>query len=459
MSTPPVIVWFRRDLRLHDHRALDAALASGQPLIALFIVDDAIQGGAPRWKFLIDGLHTLDHHLRQAGGRLALRRGDPLARLRELMAETGATHVCFNRDYTPYARRRDDAIRAALPTHCFDDRLLVAPEDIRTQTDGVYTVYTPFRKKWQTLPKAEAHPTRPLAPSDFFPLADYGTLPVPPRTIDVPPAADALPRLARFMAGPVYTYRTARNLLGSPDDDPRTGTSALSPYIRFGMLSLREIRARAAQAYADAPDASARESVEVWMSEIIWHEFYTHILYHFPHVLTRNFQPKFDALAWRTAPAELDAWREGRTGYPVVDAAMRQLQAIGWMHNRARMIVASFLCKHLLIHWSEGQRVFMDWLIDGDPAANNGGWQWSAGTGTDAQPYFRIFNPIAQGEQFDPDGRYVRQWVMELHDVPDAYIHAPWTMPTPPRDYAPRIVDLEAGRARALAALAALKGN
>jgi deoxyribodipyrimidine photo-lyase len=188
------------------------------------------------------------------------------------------------------------------------------------------------------------------------------------------------------------------------------------------------------------------------VSELVWREFYVHILYHFPHVLKRNFRDNYEHVEWRDAPDELQAWKDGLTGYPVVDAAMRQLTAMGWMPNRARMIVASFLCKDLMIHWQEGERYFMQWLIDGDPAANNGGWQWTAGVGTDAQPYFRIFNPVSQSQKFDPDGTYIRRWIPELRDVPAKYIHAPWEMDTPPVDYPAPIVDHDFARERTLAA-------
>jgi deoxyribodipyrimidine photo-lyase len=216
------------------------------------------------------------------------------------------------------------------------------------------------------------------------------------------------------------------------------------------MVSPRQIRAAAADAYRVAPDHDARESVNTWMDEIIWHEFYTHILWHFPDVIRHNFDRTYDSLPWRDAEDDFAAWAEGRTGYPVVDAAMRQLRATGWMHNRARMIVASFLTKDLLIDWRRGEAHFMQFLLDGDMAANNGGWQWAASTGTDAQPYFRIFNPVTQSERFDPDGTYIRRWVPELADVPTKHIHSPWDAKNPPSRYPPPIVDHSAARSRAL---------
>jgi deoxyribodipyrimidine photo-lyase len=235
------------------------------------------------------------------------------------------------------------------------------------------------------------------------------------------------------------------------------GTSYLSPYFRFGLLSPRQVYWAAQKARTEIASPSRQNSIEAWVSELIWREFYMHILHFFPHVMGSSFRPKYDQLAWRYAEGELQAWQAGMTGYPVVDAAMRQLKTIGWMHNRARMIVASFLTKHLLMDWREGERHFMRWLIDGDPAANNGGWQWVAGTGTDAQPYFRIFNPISQSQKFDPAGIYIRRWIPELRDVPTQYIHAPHQMPTTPRHYPPPIVDHAFARARALAAYQAIK--
>lgn len=454
-----VIVWFRRDLRLRDHSAVYAALQSGQPIIPLFIFDPVLlrNAGVPRIKFMLKALLSLDAELCSMGRRLLIRHGNPQTVMPRLVEESGAQQLFFNLDYTPYARKRDEAVKQAvtIPVHTFHDRLLVPPDKIFTTTGGIYTVYTPFRNKWRELPKPEAPLRYSFEASQFHVLEGFDTPSIPTlkelgfsETIVVPPAGEgeAIKRLDAFMDEKVYDYQETRNRLGNPNDEPITGTSFLSPYIRFGLISPRQIRAAAIDAYRTKPDSS----IEVWMSEIIWHEFYTYILYHYPHVLKQNFRPKFDHLQWRDAPDDLEKWREGRTGFPVIDAAIRQLRAIGWMHNRARMIVGSFLCKHLLIHWSHGERFFNEWLLDGDPAQNNGGWQWVAGTGTDAQPFFRIFNPVSQSQKFDPDGRFIRQWVIELHDVPDEDIHEPWLMPTKPRDYPAPMVNLEIARKRAL---------
>lgn len=457
-----VIHWFRRDLRLTDNTAWQAAQRTGAPVIPLFVLDPALLAsryvGAHRLTFLWDALRALDRDLRAQGRALVIRHGDPAAVISQLAAESGARAVNANRDYSPYARRRDRRVEMALsvPLHCLDDALLVVPEAI-SKTDGTpYTVYTPFKKQWFAFPKPipdrERVPYKPFSPLPLgrLPeLAEYRIMPVQ----DLPLASEteAQRRLAQFVAGPIFHYGARRNLLAEP------GTSVLSPYLRFGLLSVREVYAAAQQALAAAPDETAASSVDTWLSELAWREFYVHILYHFPHVRRGNFRAKYDGLIWRDAPDELDAWKNGLTGYPVVDAGMCQLRQTGWMHNRARMITASFLTRHLLIDWREGERHFMQYLIDGDPAANNGGWQWVAGTGTDAQPYFRIFNPITQGRKFDPVGDYVRRWVPELQAVPEPTIHTPWKMPTPPTAYPAPIVDHAQARARALVAFEAIK--
>jgi deoxyribodipyrimidine photo-lyase len=264
--------------------------------------------------------------------------------------------------------------------------------------------------------------------------------------------------LAAFVTGPdapIFRYGADRNQL---DLD---GTSQLSPYLRMGMISARQAVVAALNAIAAAPSPEARKGAETWFNELIWREFYMSILYHFPHVQRRSFRPQYDAIPWRNDREEFAAWCAGKTGYPVVDAAMRQLLATGWMHNRARMITASFLVKDLLINWQWGEKWFMQHLVDGDPAANNGGWQWTAGTGTDAAPYFRIFNPTMQGVKFDPDGVYIRRWLPELANVPDKYIYEPHLMGTAVqeksnciigRDYPTPIVDHRLARQRTLAA-------
>lgn len=470
MTAPPIVHWFRRDLRLHDNTALSVALESGAPVIPLFIFDPAIlrsrRVGAPRVAFMLKTLAALDTALRERGSALVVRHGNPLHVLPAFVEQTGALAVTFNRDYTPFARRRDAAIQQALvvPAHCCDDALLVAPGDLLKADSTPYTVFTPFKRAWDTTPKALPLPT---TRGVFHPLEGIANPGLPALSalgfsaaIEVPEGGEgpARQRLEAFTSDTIYEYDTGRNRLAAdPQHSPAAGSSFLSPHLRFGALSTRESY-RAAQAALDAaPDARARKAVETWVGELAWREFYMHILYHFPHVTTRSFRPEYDALAWRDAPTELQAWKDGLTGYPVVDAAMRQLAQTGWLPNRARMIVASFLAKDLLIDWRAGELHFMQRLIDGDLAANNGGWQWTAGTGTDAQPYFRVFNPVTQSSKFDPRGEYIRRWVPELRAVPDAHIHAPWEMDSPPRGYPPPMVDHRFARERALAAYGAAR--
>ncbi|MCB9438568.1 MAG: deoxyribodipyrimidine photo-lyase [Anaerolineales bacterium] len=466
----PVFMWFRRDLRLQDNLALEAALRSGQPVIPLFIFDPAILGsqwtGVPRLAFMLKGLQALNESLAPYRTHLWVEDGDPREVLPRLVQQWGATALYYNRDYSPFARRRDAEIETLLDisVHGFDDAVLHTPGTVVKADGKPYTVFTPFKKQLLTLDK------RPLVEGylDKGHFAKTKSAPLPalhdlgfaePNT-PLPPVGEAAAhaRLQAFTDNAIFDYGEGRNrLVAQPWTDTRVGSSYLSPYLRFGMLSPRQVYWQAHEVYPLAQHQAARESVETFVSELIWREFYMHILYHFPHVMGGSFRSEYDRLVWDNNPAHFAAWQVGQTGYPVIDAAMRQLQAIGWMPNRARMIVASFLTKDLLIDWRWGETHFMQWLIDGDPAANNGGWQWSAGTGTDAQPYFRIFNPVSQSQKFDPDGEYIRHWVPELRGVPDRYIHSPWQMTPPPADYPPPIVDHAAARARTLAAYQAIK--
>ena len=466
MTNPPVIHWFRRDLRLRDNLALQVAIQTGQPVIPLFIFDPAILSseriGTPRLKFMLAALASLDTDLRQMGRALLVRHGEPLLALRDVVKQTGAQALFFNADYTPYARMRDDAIRDALgiAVESHHDRLLAVPGEIERDKGQPFVVYSPFKRRWRERIQPAPLADYALDASHFFPLDNLRNDGVPlltdlghADTIDVPAASEheAQRVLQHFVDQRLHVYKQERDRIGNAQDEPQTRTSFLSPYIRFGMLSPRQIM-QTAWISQEPESKDEQRSVDHFVDEMIWHEFYTHILWYFPHVTTRNFNSKYDSVPWRDAPDDLQAWKDGLTGYPIVDAAMRQLTGSGWMHNRARMIVASFLTKDLLIDWREGEKFFMQWLIDGDLAANNGGWQWAAGTGTDAQPYFRIFNPILQSKKFDPDGSFIRHWLPQLRDVPDRYIHEPWTMPQPPADYPPPIVDHAQAREAALAA-------
>lgn len=476
----PVIVWFRRDLRLDDHSALSSALATGAPILPLFIFDPTLlqtaHSAAPRLQFLLDALQALDARLQTFGARLIMRHGTPESVLRTLIDQTQAQALYLNVDYTPYARRRDAQLSAALniPVHAYDDAVLLPPERVLKADGTPYKVFTPYKNAWNQHTKPSVHHDE-LHPSAFYraesltsePLPTLADLGAHPTQIQLPASeSHAHSALARFMRYAIASYDTGRDTLPiNPFSAPAPlGSSYLSPYLRLGILSPRQAYASARQAYSQTNDDSARQSIATWVSELTWREFYVQILYHYPHVLKRDFVDSYASLAWRDAPDELHAWQTGMTGYPIVDAPMRQLNAIGWMPNRARMIVASFLTKHLLIHWSHGERYFMQRLLDGDPAANNGGWQWSAGTGTDAQPYYRIFNPILQSQKFaTPD--YLQAWLPELRSWIERdprrlkHIHAPWQDSLPPKDYPRPIVDHAFARERALSAFKAARAE
>jgi deoxyribodipyrimidine photo-lyase len=465
----PTLWWIRRDLRLADNPALAAARARGAPVVPVFVRDPALSAAPAhrhavrRQAFLHGGLRALDRALGERGSRLIVRSGAPAEVLARLVRETGAQAVVAERDLSPYARRRDAAVARTVPLELVDGVTLHPPETIATAERRPYTVFSPFRRAWL----ARALPDRGalLAVPRELPRLD-GTLasePLPDGapSAEFPPGEDeARRRLAAFARGakaPIRDYARTRDRLDL------AGTSALSPYLRFGMISARTAVVAALEAGARPGARRARTGADVWLAELVWREFYLGVLWHFPHVLAEGFDVRYRRLAWRDAPDDLRAWQEGRTGYPVVDAAMRQLAAMGWMPNRGRMLVASFLVKDLLLDWRAGEAWFMRQLVDGDPAANSGGWQWTAGVGTDAAPYFRVFNPVLQGRRFDPEGEYVRRWVPELRGVPGAAAHEPWRLSDAEqrkagvvlgRDYPERIVDHAVARQRTLAAFA-----
>jgi len=461
------IWWVRRDLRLGDNRALTAAIEHADQVIPVFILDSALlespYAGSKRLAFMLEGLRSLDTDLRARGSRLILRHGDPGTELAALRAESDAGFIFAEEDISPYARRRDARVAADLPLQLVNG-LTVHPPGAVLKADGTpYIVFTPFSRAWKALPLIQAEDVLATPPQISSP-AGLRSQPIPaepnlpPHMSFSPGEAEALNRLSAFVDGDnpsIYRYAEGRNDLGLG------GTSGLSPYLRFGMVSARRVVVAALAAIEAAPNDQARKGAGVWLNELIWREFYMAILYHFPRVRHNSFRPEYDKIDWENDEHAFAAWCEGRTGYPVVDAAMRQLAQTGWMHNRARMIVASFLVKDLLVDWRWGERWFMQNLVDGDPAANNGGWQWTAGTGTDAAPYFRIFNPVLQSQKYDPQGAYVRRWVPELGRVPDRVIHQPWTMPLEEQkrvgcvigqDYPAPIVDRAWARTRVLAA-------
>jgi deoxyribodipyrimidine photo-lyase len=456
-----VVHWFRNDLRLTDNVGLSAAAAQADELIPVFVLDDHLlrtaHASPTRQRFLLDCLTRLAANLAHRGSALVVRRGDPVAEIARLLAETRADLLTLNRDYTPYAKRRDTRVRARVETTGakvadFKDRVVFESGEVRKRDGGAFVMYTPFRDAW--IARYRADPPAPLrVPKLPRPIAGVGSngLPSAPwsdgdggvAAIPVGGERAAQSRLRAFLAGAVRHYARDRN---RPDID---GTSRLSPYLRFGAISARQCIAAALELAGSERGTAA--GARKWVDELIWREFYVGLLDQHPRLLHGAFRSEFDRVQWNDDEDGLRAWRAGRTGYPFVDAAMRQLVQTGWMHNRARMIVASFLTKDLLLDWRRGERVFMQHLVDGDPASNNGGWQWSASAGTDPQPYFRIFNPVLQGEKFDPQGAYVRRFVPELRDVPTRWIHRPWEAPAPPREYPPPIVEHSERRVLAVA--------
>ncbi len=464
------IHWFRRDLRLRDNTALARAAAAAERLVPVFILDDAILGrrdtGASRVRFLLGCLEELAAGLAERGSRLVVLRGDPAEVLVQVARSAGATSVHWNKDYEPFARSRDTRVSemlgaAGVRAYAWKDQVLFEESEILTGQRRPYTVFTPYARVWRTQ-KTIAPVGVPTLPPLPVGLGSLPVVPLPDATtlgfasaaaLPTPGEAAAHARLPEFARDGLADYAEQRNIPG------HAGTSGLSPYLRFGAISVRTVHAA-----ASGRGLGAR----TFTTELAWRDFYQQILFHHPNVERQAFKPAMRTLAWENDRDLFAAWQRGETGYPIVDAAMRQLRATGWMHNRCRMIVASFLTKDLLIDWRWGERHFMRELVDGDLAANNGGWQWSASTGTDAQPWFRIFNPVSQGEKFDPDGDYVRRWVPELAEVGNRWIHHPWDLPTADatsaglvlgRTYPARVVLHEKRRPRALAMYGATRAS
>lgn len=448
------IWWIRRDLRLHDNAALAHALNKSTVVIPLFILDPALLSTPPanRDHFLFNALRSLDADLQKKGSRLIVRKGRPIDVFGKLTDETGADLISAEADFSPYAKKRDAEIGELFPLVTLGGPTVHPPQAI-LKTDGTpYTVYTPFSRAWKSLPQ----PSQPLAAPDCMPpipesLVTDG-IPVS-KNYDGFPANEmaARERLEQFLSCAVFQYKDTRNILA------QDGTARISPYFKFGLLSIHEAAHRVFSLISKTENQAERGNCVTWLNELIWREFYFSILSHFPDVTRESYRKNLRSIRWSDDQKALHAWQEGLTGYPVVDAAMRQLKQSGWMHNRARMISASFLTKDLLIDWREGEQWFMQRLIDGDLASNNGGWQWTSGTGTDAAPYFRIFNPILQSKKFDPQGEYIRRWVPELSHVSSDDIHTPRENPDLKLDYPPPIIDHSVGRERALAAYQAAR--
>ena len=450
------VCWFRRDARLDDHPALHAAAGDADRLVALFVLDPRLLGSARmsrrRLAFLADALADLDAGLRARGGWLVVRSGDPTVVVPAVAREAAARSVHWHRDHTPYAAVRDEAVLAALSNagihgRVHDGTLVRAPGSVLTKQGTPFKVFTPFARQWRTMPVDAPRP----APSRVRAAAVTGE-PLPtPAQLGAGADDRALPggehaglaRLNRFLDGPIEAYPELRDQLAAD------ATSRLSADLHFGTVSARTV-------WSGLADSPAHHT---FATQLVWREFYAHVLAAWPEAAEAEWNPSTRGLPWRQESSDVDAWRDGRTGYPIVDAAMRQLDTQGWMHNRGRLIVASFLCKDLLVDWRIGEAHFLRTLVDGDWASNNGGWQWAAGTGTDAQPFFRVFNPVRQGQRFDPQGTYVRRHVPELARVPDRWIHEPWRMPAEAQqtagvrvgvEYPAPIVDHDAARRRAL---------
>jgi len=462
----PALVWFRRDLRLADNPALQAALHAGHDIIPVYIHAPQEEGawapGAASNAWLHRSLDALDADLRERGSSLVLRSGDSLRVLQELIEQTGAGAVYWNRRYEPATQPRDADIKRILRGQGIEARscngsLLFEPWQLSTRQGEPYKVFTPFWRtaltQWRPQPTVDAPRALPGHAVAGVPLASLQLAPAHGWDSGFwkhwqPGEAGAREALAVFIDGALQGYRQQRDL---PD---RTGTSLLSPHLHFGEIAPWRI----VQALQAERSAGLDADIDAWIRQLGWREFACHLLHHFPHTATDNLNPRFDGFAWRP-PAEddLQAWQQGRTGVPIIDAGMRELWHTGYMHNRVRMIVASYLCKHMRMHWLHGARWFWDTLVDADLANNTLGWQWVAGTGADAAPYFRIFNPVTQAERFDPQARYISRWVPELAALPLKARFAPWQHPHVVAELArayPRapLVELAAGRDAALAA-------
>lgn len=468
------ILWFRQDLRLTDNPALHALARDSKKIIAVFIDDSADQtvsrlGSASR-VWLHHSLLALNASMGAFGGKLLVLQGDAASVLDKLIVETGADRLYWNRCYDPVTRQRDEQIKASLSkqieVHSFNGLLLREPWELGKDDGTPYRVFTPFwRRLALTLP-GPSPLTRPRnlvfttprkQPAGNAAIAALALL--PKIRWDQPMIESwqvgelaAMRQLKRFVAKEISDYASNRNIPGV------FGTSRLSPHLHFGEISARQVIHYLYRKSSDVTDKNS--SSETWAREIGWREFATHLLFHFPAMVEQPLDKRFLKFRWaRHTEAHYKAWQEGMTGVPIVDAGMRELWQTGWMHNRVRMIVGSYLIKNLSVRWQHGERWFRDTLVDADLGSNVMGWQWVAGCGADAAPFYRVFNPVLQGEKFDPEGHYVRRWVPELVDVPDRFLHQPWELPETERpfDYPAPLVDLKSSRQRALMAFEALK--
>ncbi|MBK1789780.1 cryptochrome/photolyase family protein [Persicirhabdus sediminis] len=481
MTTSPTLLWFRRDLRLADHRALLYAIELGQPIIPVYLhaEDDGgvwRDGAASQW-WLHHALEDLASQLESLGSQLtiySLESEDQLADfLIQLAEETGAKQIVWSRRYEPHFCQRDRQIKSSLTNagilaKSFNNSLLYEPDEVKNKSGGHFKVFTPFWKSLKDQPPEKPLPS-PVSLASLQP--DYWPAGIAVSELNLLPSIswDAgfyknwLASHQGAEASLKKSLSKAPNYQQTRDTPAIDGTSRLSPYLHFGQLSPRELWHSLNDRFGN--DAAIVEGIT---RQLYWREFSAHTHYHFPHSTDRALKPEYDAFPWNYDEDIIKQWQKGETGYPIVDAGMRELWATGWMHNRVRMITASLLVKHLLQPWQEGARWFWDTLVDADLANNSMGWQWVAGCGADASPYFRIFNPIIQGKKFDPSGDYVRKWIPELAQLPNEYIHEPWTCPPLElisygvqldKDYPNPIIDHQKGRQQALDALAEFKSN
>ncbi|MGX1098930.1 cryptochrome/photolyase family protein [Amorphus sp. MBR-141] len=480
-ASAPTIVWFRDDLRLADNPAMCAAVETGRPVIPVYVLETGRTsprplGGASKW-WLHGSLEALDSSLRKLGSQLVLCEGETIPALRSIVDATGAEEVCWNRRYHPDARVLDAEIKASfeadgLRARSFNGSLLIEPWEVKTGEGSFYRVYSPFARA----ARQRLDPATPLPAPDGIACPAHWPVSLPLSSLDLRPTkpdwagelrqtwtpgeASARATLRNFVDERLGLYKTKRDFAAIE------ATSRLSPHLRFGEISPRTVWTTLSQVADEAPSSADRQSAEKFLSEVLWREFSYHLLYHLPRLEQANVQDKFDAFPWRQADDRLAAWEQGATGYPIVDAGMRQLWRTGWMHNRVRMVVASFLTKDLLVDWRDGEAWFWDTLVDADAANNPASWQWVSGSGADAAPYFRVFNPVLQGKKFDPEGDYVRAFVPELAKLPAKHIHEPWLAPDTVLSeagislgttYPERIVDHAAARKRALEAYQKIK--
>lgn len=473
MST---ILWFRNDLRVADNPALIAAIDRRVPIIPLYIWAPEeegrwVPGKASRW-WLDQSLKSLDSDLQSIGSRLIIRKGPSLTALQQIIEEVGADAVFWNRRWEPAVIARDEDVerelkKVGIEVQAFNSSLLFEPNDVKSGEKKPFKIFTPFWKACLNLPEPsppQPAPERISKPSEWPDSTEVDDLAM---TVDAkaelsshwqPGERNAIDRMHNFISNSLSDYYTNRDFPGID------GTSKLSPYLHFGEISPRQIRHAVQEKMRTNPDAA--EGGNAYLRQLGWREFGHHLLYHFPETPETSLRKEFERFPWEYSDEETAIWQEGQTGYPIVDAGMRQLMHTGWMHNRARLVVGSFLVKDLLIKWQTGANWFWKMLVDADLANNTLGWQWVSGSGADAAPYFRIFNPVTQGRKIDPHGDYVRQWVPELKELPDEWIHSPWNAPPEVLQtagvemgstYPWPIVDHQEARVHALEAFAAMK--